>query len=69
MQGACGGTADQHHIDRANVSYDVGASGKGEVEPTFVSVCHSLYNNNIGAEGCKALEAALRTNTTLTYLE
>jgi hypothetical protein len=38
------------------------------VEPTLVSVFHSLYNNNIGAEGAKALAAALQTNTTLTEL-
>jgi hypothetical protein len=34
-----------------------------------VFFCHSLTNNNIGDEGCKALAAALHTNTTLTYLE
>jgi hypothetical protein len=39
-----------------------------KVKPTFVSVCHSLSNNNIGDEGCKALAAALQTNTTLTEL-
>jgi hypothetical protein len=32
-------------------------------------VCHSLRLNNIDDEGCKALAAALQTNTTLTYLE
>jgi hypothetical protein len=67
-QGAWGGTADQHHADNAVVSYDVGASGKGEVEPTFVSVFHSLWDNDIGTEGCKALAAALQTNTALTTL-
>jgi hypothetical protein len=39
------------------------------VEPTLVSVCHSLGKNNISDEGCKALAAALQNNTTLTYLE
>jgi hypothetical protein len=69
MQGACGGTADQHHADVAGVSDDVGASETGEkVEPTFVSVCHSLWYNNIDDEGCKALAAALQTNTTLAKL-
>jgi hypothetical protein len=38
------------------------------VEPTFVSVFHSLDSNNIGDEGAKALAAALQTNTTLTEL-
>ena len=30
---------------------------------------HSLYNNNIGADGARALGDALKTNKTLTYLE
>jgi hypothetical protein len=38
------------------------------VKPTFVSVCHSLQYNKIGVEGCKALAAALQTNTALTEL-
>jgi hypothetical protein len=33
-----------------------------------VSVLHSLWNNNIGDEGAKALAAALQTNTTLATL-
>jgi hypothetical protein len=41
--------------------------------PTLVSVClsvcHSLWNSKIGAEGYKALALALQTNTTLTSLE
>jgi hypothetical protein len=39
-----------------------------KVKPTFVSVCHSLRDNGVGAEGCKALAAALQTNATLTSL-
>ena len=30
---------------------------------------HSLYNNNIGADGARAVGDALKTNKTLTYLE
>jgi hypothetical protein len=33
-----------------------------------ICVCHSLWNNKIGDEGCKALAAALQTNTTLKEL-
>jgi hypothetical protein len=33
-----------------------------------VSVSHSLVRNNISDEGCKALAAALQTNTALTEL-
>ncbi len=29
----------------------------------------SLYNNNIGDDGARALGEALKTNTTLTYLQ
>jgi hypothetical protein len=69
MQGACGGTADHNRADIPEVSDDVGANEKGrEVEPTFVSVSHSLRDNGIGNEGAKALAAALQTNTTLTSL-
>jgi hypothetical protein len=70
MQGACGGTADQHHADSAEVSDDVGGEWQGrDVELTLLSVCHSLDRNDIGDEGCKALGAALQTNTTLTELQ
>jgi PIN domain nuclease of toxin-antitoxin system len=34
----------------------------------FMSFC-SLYGKRIGDEGCKALAAALQTNTTLKTLE
>jgi hypothetical protein len=35
----------------------------------IVSVCHSFGGNKLGAEGCKALAAALQTNTALTTLK
>jgi hypothetical protein len=38
------------------------------VEPTLVSVSHSLYYNNIGAEGAKALGTACRDELTV-YLD
>jgi hypothetical protein len=70
MQGAGDGPADQHRADRVEVSDDVGRVGRDRREANiFVSVYHSLDGTNIGAKGCKALAAALQTNTALTKLK
>ncbi len=69
MQSAWGGSADEHIPRHSEVSVVEGSTLWMTVRVSPSSTLHSLQDNSIGDEGCKALGEGLRTKVTLATLE